>query len=285
MIEELARYRDWIGRSETRAGLITAYPADVFAATLDRDDAPLGDGDALPPGWHGFYFGEVVRLSETGADGHARKGGFMPPLPLPRRMWASSRMVFRAPLRIGETVRRVATITDVAPKAGKSGPLCFVTVTNEYFGAGGLAVEEIQTTVYRGPAEAGAKPPVPQPPPTGAVWHREVLPSTVLLFRYSALTMNSHRIHYDRVYATGAEGYPGLLVHGPLTMTLLLDLFRRMMPAATLSAFSVRAVAPLFDIAPFTLAGAPAAEGGRARLWAVAADGGLAMTAEAEFAG
>lgn len=283
--------KDWIGRSQTASGQITAGPADMLAATFDRDDAPLGDGDAIPPGWHWYYFPEVVKLSETGPDGHPAKGGFMPDVPLPNRMWAGVKMTFERPLRVGQAVRRTSTIAEVVPKDGRNGPLCFVTVRHEIFGPEGRATVEDHNTVYRGAAPAGgtspppsrAAPPSRAEPPAEAVWQREIRPDPVLLFRYSALTMNSHRIHYDRDYVTGVEGYPGLLVHGNLTTTLLLDLFRRERPEASLKTFAVRALAPLFDTAPFTLAGAPGPEDGTARLWAVTPTGTIAQSAEVTF--
>ncbi len=283
--EALERARGWVGRSRTATGLITAAPADILAATFDRDDAPLADGDPIPPGWHWYYFPEVVKLSETGADGHAARGSFMPPVPLPRRMWAGVRMRFDRPLRVGETATRVSTVADVTPKTGRTGTLCFVTVRHEISGEAGLATLEEHTTVYRGDAAgAAARPGAAAPPQVPeAVWSREVDPTTVLLFRYSALTMNSHRIHYDRDYVTGAEGYPGLLVHGNLTATLLLDLFRRARPHAALRTFAVRALAPLFDGAPFTVAGAPGPGPGEGRLWALTPAGGLAQSAEIAF--
>ena len=283
--EALGRARGWIGRSETATGRITAAPADILSATFDRDDAPLTDGDPIPPGWHWYYFPEVVKLADTGPDGHKAKGGFMPPVPLPRRMWAGVRMRFDRPLRVGETARRVSTIADVAPKSGRSGTLCFVTVRHEIFGEDGLATHEEHATVYRAADAGKAAPPPPrrQPPGIEAVWSREIEPTAVLLFRYSALTMNSHRIHYDRDYVTGVEGYPGLLVHGNLITTLLLDLFRRARPGATLRSYAVRALAPLFDGAPFTVNGAPGPGEGEGRLWALTPDGGIAQTAEITY--
>ena len=279
--------RDWIGRGRTAAGLITAAPADILAATFDRDDPPLVAGDAIPPGWHWYYFPEAVKLSETGPDGHAAKGGFMPAVPLPRRMWAGVAMTFERPLRVGQAVRRVSTIADVTLKNGRAGPLCFVTVRHEIFGPDGLATVEDHDTVYRGaaPAAGASAPPRADEPPAEAVWRREIRPDPVLLFRYSALTMNSHRIHYDRDYVTGVEGYPGLLVHGNLVATLLLDLFRRALPAVRLETFAVRALSPLYDTAPFTLAGAPGPEPGTAKLWAVSSTGGIAQSAEVTFQG
>ena len=229
----------------------------------------------------------AVGVSLLGAFPAAQVGmPALPPVPLPRRMWAGVRMRFDRPLRVGETARRVSTVADVMPKSGRSGALCFVTVRHEVFGEDGLATHEEHTTVYRGPDPGGATTgPQRQTPEIEKVWLREVDPTTVLLFRYSALTMNSHRIHYDRDYVTDVEGYPGLLVHGNLIATLLMDLFRRARPEATLRTYAVRALAPLFDGAPFTVAGAPGPGEGEGRLWALTPDGGIAQTAEIAFEG
>lgn len=279
-------FSDWIGNSRTEEGVASAYPADCFTVTLDRDDAPFKDGDPLPPAWHYFYFHELVKLSETGPDGHMARGQFMPPIPLQRRMWAGSKMHFHSPIRIGEAIRKVITISDIAVKDGKAGPLCFVTTTEEVFAADDrLTTVEERTQVYRDPAPAGSPPPPPRPAPTEAVWSRDIHPSAVLLFRYSALTMNSHRIHYDKDYVRDEEGYPGLLVHGPLTMTLMLDLFRHEMPAAEIASFDLRAVSPVYDTMDFSVHGAPGDEPGKCLLWAMTGEGALAMTADVTYRG
>lgn len=283
MTDDIERLQDWVGRTQQFDSLITAYPADALAATFDRDDAPLTEGDAIPPGWHQLYLREVAKLADTGRDGHPATGDFLPPVPLPRRMWAGTKSVFHAPLHVGEPIRRVTTIEAVTPKQGKTGRLVFVTLRHEISGAGKLAVTDIQDVVYREEAKPGAAAPTPRPAPAEAVWRRPVHPTPVLLFRFSALTMNSHRIHYDRSYVTEVEGYPGLLVHGPLTAVLLMDLFRREMPDAVLTTFDVRAVAPLYDTDDFSLEGAPGIDGGSAKLWALDHAGALAMSAEATF--
>ena len=279
----IGNFDDWIGRSETAECDVTAEPSDILAATFDRDDAPLQPGDPIPPGWHWYYFHEVVRMSDIANDGHRKRGGFMPPVPLPRRMWAGSELSFHRPITVGEHITRTSTITDVTVKDGKTGTLCFVTARHEIAGRGGLATVEDHTTVYRGAADPNATPPKPPPAPAEAVWRRTINPSPVLLFRYSAVTMNSHRIHFDHVYVTEVEGYPGLVVHGPLTTTLLLDLFRREMPNATPTRFKVRAISPLYDTNDFTVEGAPG-EAGAAKLWARNHEGGLSQSAEIEFA-
>jgi 3-methylfumaryl-CoA hydratase len=263
----------WIGRSEEQTDQITLTPIAALSATLDRQDPPPQTGDPLPPLWHWLYFLPLHRQSELAPDGHAGRGGFLPPVPLPRRMWAGGRFEFHRRLRIGETIKRTSRIMDVKYRVGRSGPLVFVVVRHEV----GDALAEEQDLVYRGhSAHAQA-----QPAPQDAAWERSIYPDDVLLFRYSALTFNGHRIHYDRRYATEVEGYPGLVVHGPLIATLLLDLLRRSLPNADIARFSFRAVSPLFDIAPFSVCGQP--DGSIVRLWAKNSEGGLAMEASAEL--
>lgn len=287
---DLGRLRDWIGRSETRSDLLTATPIAALSATLDRDDPLPEPGTTLPPLWHWLYFTPLTRHSELGEDGHARRGGFLPLVPLPRRMWAGGRLDFVQPLRVGETVSRVSTIKDVTVKHGRTGALVFVNVRHEFSNAQGLALAEEHDIVYRdapppatpgAPGAAGTPAPEPTPAPRDEQFSREIVPDPVLLFRYSALTFNGHRIHYDRSYVTGVEGYPGLIVHGPLIATLLLDLLRRQLPHATVKRFSFKAVRPTFDIHPFTVCGK--LEGQTVTLWSRDHEGWLTMQATAEI--
>ena len=282
----------WIGRSETLHDTIGATPVRALAATLDHAPSPIDAGTALPPLWHWLYFLPLHRQSEIGPDGHARRGGFMPPVALPRRMWAGSQLEFRAPVRDGDRVSRTSTIADVTVKGGRSGQLVFVKVRHElrcnYDGdrSGGddatePALVELHDIVYRAARQAGDIDPPPQPAPAEAAWRRQIVPDAVLLFRYSALTFNGHRIHYDRRYVTEVEGYPGLVVHGPLIATLLLDLLRRQMPDADVAAFRFRAVRPSFDLHPLQVSGAPQPDGKTVRLWAQDHDGWLTMDATA----
>jgi 3-methylfumaryl-CoA hydratase len=282
--EALAQLRAWEGRSETLHDVITAAPVRGLVATLDRDDPEPVAGTELPPLWHWLYFLPQHRQSELGPDGHARRGGFLPPVPLPRRMWAGGRLQWHAPLRVGEEVQRTSRIVSVTHKAGRSGDLLFVLVRHEVANAQGVALSEEHDIVYRAAAQPGEPAPAPQAAPTDAAWSREIVPDDVLLFRYSALTFNGHRIHYDRRYVTQVEGYPGLVVHGPLLATLLVDLARRERPDARLAAFRFKAVRPTFDLHPFRVCGAPSADGRGARLWAQDHEGWLTMQAEAEFA-
>ncbi|MBK19259.1 MAG: acyl-CoA dehydrogenase [Rhodospirillaceae bacterium] len=276
------QYEAWIGKQSSTEALVTAYQADALTATLDRDDPAYKEGDAIPPGWHLFYIREVVKLRDTAEDGHPKRGDFLPPIDLPRRMWAGTQATYHKPIHVGETIRNVTTIESVTPKVGKTGQLVFLKLKHEISGEDGIATTEIQDVVYREEAKPDAVAPEPPPAPGDAVWKRTIQPSPVLLFRYSALTMNSHRIHYDRTYVTEIEKYPGLLVHGPLTFTLLLDLFRRENPDSTLKSFSVRAVSPIYDTHDFTVEGTPG-EAGEATLWALNHDGRLAMSAKATF--
>lgn len=274
---------DWVGKSRAAEGRIEAWPADALNATLDRDDAALADGDAIPPGWHQIYLHQVARLADTAADGHPRRGGFLPPIPLPRRMWAGTKSTYHRPLYVGERIAWVSTIGAVTPKEGRTGKLVFLRIDHEISGEDGVATSEVQNLVYREEAIPGATPPTPPAAPTGAVWRRDIHPDPVLLFRFSALTMNSHRIHYDRKFVTEGEGYPGLLVHGPLTAVLLLDLLRRKRPDAALRSSDIRAISPLYDIEDFAVEGAPGEDGASASLWARNHQGGLAMSADVTF--
>jgi 3-methylfumaryl-CoA hydratase len=273
--------RSWIGKQETLHDQVTRFPIAALSATLDRDDPTPAAGDPLPPLWHWLYFLPTARQSILGPDGHPARGGFLPPVPLPRRMWAGGRFTFHQPLRVDEAITRVSTVQDVTIKQGRNGALCFVLVKHQVSGINGLALEEEHDIVYRDAPQPGEAPAAPRPVRTDGVWQRDIQPTDPLLFRYSALTFNSHRIHYDRRYVTETEGYPGLIVHGPLIATLLIDLLRRNtdQPVAT---FRFRAVSPLFDIAPFSVHGAPDGKGG-ATLWARNPTGHLAMEAEATF--
>ncbi|OLC66958.1 MAG: acyl-CoA dehydrogenase [Betaproteobacteria bacterium 13_1_40CM_4_64_4] len=272
----------WVGKSEARDDVIDVRPLVLLSATLDRDDASPRPGDAVPPLWHWLYFLPVYRQSEVGPDGHAKRGGFLPPVPLPRRMWAGSRIEWHRPLAVGATARRDSRIVSVTPKRGQSGELVFVVVRHEISVAGGLALTEEHDIVYRDLAPADPeRRKTPATPP--AAWTRRIVPDDVLLFRYSALTFNSHRIHYDRRYVTEIEGYPGLVVHGPLLATLLVDLLRRHRPDALLRRFEFRASKPLFDVAPFDVCGRPE-DDGRVSLWAQGPDAALAMSAVATLA-
>ncbi len=276
---DIENLRGWIGKTESVADVVTPVPIAALAATLDID----ARFDQLPPLWHWLYFLPVYRWSDLGPDGHPKRGGFLPPVPLPRRMWAGGCVEFHHPLSVGESVTRTSKIVDVQFKEGRSGLLVFVLVRHEIADRRGIALTEEHDIVYRemsAPA-AGIAPAKPAAAPDNAAWERAIHPDDVLLFRYSALTFNGHRIHYDRRYATEVEGYPGLVVHGPLIATLLVDLVRSNLPRAKIARFEFRAVSPLFDTSPFSVCGKPEDDGTTIRLWAKNATGGLAMTATA----
>ena len=283
MTLDIEHLRGWIGRTETGDDVVTATPLRALTATLDRDDAPQQPGDAIPPCWHWLYFLPVHRQSEIGPDGHPRRGGFLPPVPLARRMWAGSRIEFAEPLRVGQRISRRSSIDDVRLKEGRTGPLVFVDVRHEISAEGRAAVVDEHHIVYRDMPRTGEPMPGGVAAPADENWSRRIVPDDVLLFRFSALTFNGHRIHYDRRYVTTVEGYPGLVVHGPLIATLLLDLLRRELPQPRVTQFTFRAVKPLFDTAPFEICGRR--EGPRTvKLWARDADGHLAMDASATLA-
>jgi 3-methylfumaryl-CoA hydratase len=263
--------------------IVTATPYAALSATLDRPAERPAAGTLLPALWHWLYFLPLHRQSEIGPDGHAKRGGFLPAVPLPRRMWAGSQFEFHRPLRVGDALTRVSTIHDVTEKSGRTGPLVFVKVRHEISRAGEaeVALTEFHDIVYREAPKPDEVPPEPRPVPTGAAWERRWTPDDVLLFRYSALTFNGHRIHYDRRYVTEIEGYPGLVVHGPLIATLLLDLLRYQHPEAEVAQYRFKAVRPIFDINHFSVCGEPLADGKTVHLWAKDHEGWLAMDATA----
>lgn len=280
-VVDIDHLREWIGKTESREDRITLAPLAALSATLDRQDPFPGDGDTLPPLWHWLYFLPLHRQSELGPDGHPKRGGFIPPVPLPRRMFAGGRQQFHGELHAGEEISRVSRIADVTHKMGRNGPLVFVLVRHEISNKHGLALVEEHDIVYRESLRPGEGVQRPQPAPVNAAWSREVLADAVVLFRYSALTFNPHRIHYDLRYCTEVEGYPGLVVHGPLIATLLADLLRRNIPEARVTHFSFRAVRPLFDTHPFSVKGRAESDGKIVKLWAKDHEGWLCMEAAA----
>lgn len=278
----MERLDAWIGRTESRTDVVTAWPAVALTATLDRRDPEPEPGDALPPGWHWLYFLEAAPASELGPDGHPKRGGFLPPVALPRRMWAGGRIEFRRPLRVGDEIHRDSTILSIVPKQGRSGALIFVTVRHSVTAGGELAVIEDHDIAYREAAKPGDPPAQAEAAPREASWRREIIADPVMLFRYSALTFIGQRIHYDFEYCRNVEGYPGLVVHGPLQVILLLDLARRHEPRAV-KRLEYRARHPLFHFERFSLNGQPAADGFRAELWSANPAGNYAMSATAYF--
>ncbi|MCO5099305.1 MAG: MaoC family dehydratase N-terminal domain-containing protein [Burkholderiaceae bacterium] len=315
---ELEHLQQWIGRGERSVDRVDPARVVQLAATLERSDVRGEPGEALPPLWHWMHFAPAAPASQLGPDGHPRRGGFLPPVPLPRRMWAGGRLVFEHPLRVGDDIVRDSRIADVRGRQGRSGSLVFVTVAHAVSDARGVAIREEHDIVYRdqpdasgaaaatasgadaanasgagaakasgaGAASGAAAPARPAPAEAAArtdeQFARRIVPDPVLLFRYSAVTFNGHRIHYDRSYVTGVEGYPGLVVHGPLIATLLLDLLHRERADARVARFAFKALRPLFDLNAFDVCGRAAGEGSF-DLWARDHEGRLAMQASAEL--
>jgi len=278
---DMDHLKQWVGRKMSATDTLAKAQAERLALTLDYARSPR-HGDPLPALWHWIYFTPGARQSELGADGHPKLGGFLPPIPLPRRMWAGGRLTFHALLRVGETVTRETEILSLTEKHGKQGALIFLTLRHSLSNDGGLAIEEEQDIVYREPSITR------QPAPAiGALaearWRDAFEPGPTLLFRYSAATFNAHRIHYDLPYATGTEYYPGLVVQGPLTATLLADALIRH-AGGPLASFSFRGQAPLFAGHTMRVCGEPNGETGGYRLWAEGPGGYIAMFATAQTA-
>ena len=275
----------WIGRTESLTDQMTRQTARRAAAMLDLPDADLVDGAAVPQGWYALLFGPLAPQSQIGPDGHPQHGDFLPPIALPRRMFAGRRTTFHAPLKIGDEVERVSEIARIEPKEGRSGRMIFVTVIHRLRARGTLLVTEEQDIVYRAAIQPGAAPAAtaPQGAPAAPAWTRAARPDAVILFRYSALTYNGHRIHYDADYTRDVEGYPERVVNGGLTTLLLLEAARAEL-RRPFAAVATRNVRPLFVDRPISLCGTAAADG-RAQLWVLDADGALALQASAELAG
>ncbi|MEP9349205.1 MaoC family dehydratase N-terminal domain-containing protein [Xanthobacter sp. KR7-225] len=274
---DAAHLRSWIGREERVSDLVTARGVREMRATLDLPPGTPQPGDEAPLAAQWCLAPPTVPNSGLGPDGHPARGGFLPPVPLPRRMWAGGALAFHDALRVGDAVERHSTIEDVVVKEGRTGTLCFVTLKHLYATPRGLAVEERQDVVYRG-ADAASGGSGAADGPRAARHSETVVPTPMLLFRYSAITFNGHRIHYDRDYCLHEEGYPGLIVHGPLQATLLAGFAARLLGRRP-ARFTFRSVRPIFDGAPMTLNAAEASEG--LELWTADADGRAAMLAQA----
>jgi 3-methylfumaryl-CoA hydratase len=279
-IEDLKKH---VGRKQVATDVIHPGPANLLRLAFGRQEPELREGDPLPPAWLALYFLPRFATADLRPDGSPRDAGVIPAMPLPRRMFAGERVCLHRPLRIGEAVRRETELADISMKSGGTGTLVFATVTSRVFGPEGLALEDERRTVFREEVQAGERNQAPrrEPAPADVPWRRRVTPDPVLLFRFSALTFNSHRIHYDRRWAMEVEGYPGLVVHGPLTTTLLIDFARDQHPDRRIVAYATQARAPLFDTAPFELRGRPTAKG--CECWAVTPEGTVAMGAEVEL--
>jgi 3-methylfumaryl-CoA hydratase len=271
-------WQAWVGRQETIRQRIAPDRVAALGATLGIE-GNYSDGAPLPPGWHWIFFNPFVPRQQLGTDGHPKRGGFLPLVSLPRRMWAGGRLAYEKPMIIGGEGARESTILKIEAKSGRAGRLVFVTVRHVLACDGVPCITEEQDIVYREAAAAGTPAPAAAPAPSDAAWSEEFLPDTVLLFRYSALTSNGHRIHYDQHYARAEENYPDLVVHGPLTATLL-QAFAERHAGKPLRTFEFRGMSPLFVSSPFRLEGK--ASGHALDLWAAGPGNALAMRASAE---
>ena len=272
----------WVGNQEILIDDITLFPAQALAAALNNETAPK-KGDKLPPFWEWMYFLPTPKVEATGADGHPAKGGFLPPVPLPRRMWAAGEAEIHNALIIGQEAKRVSTILSVDGKSGSTGTLVFVNVKHEIFQNDTLCITEIQNIVYREQPTERAELPPGKTAPENPEWTKTITPDPVLLFRFSALTYNGHRIHYDRNYAVDDELYSALVVHGPLLVTLLMELKRAQLPDKNISKFKFRAVRPTFDNNPFQVQGN--IDGNKLALWSADKDNMLCMQLDVELEG
>jgi 3-methylfumaryl-CoA hydratase len=279
---DLAALQGWVGRSEVAEDEAAAPLIRRLAALLDLDPAPFTRGAALPEGWYAILFPAVARQSQLGPDGHPRRGDFLPPVPLPRRMFAGRRVRFLAPIRIGAELRRTSTIAAVTPKQGRSGRMVFVRVDHAITDGTTTLVHEEQDIVYREEPAPGAKPAAPETPPAlpPADATEVFAPDTVTLFRYSAITFNGHRIHYDADYTRGEEGYPALVVNGGLTALRLIEMAKRHLPDGRIARFAVRNVNPFFVTRHAELR-CRIEEPGKLSLWAVDDTGRVLAQAEA----
>ncbi|MFC5423412.1 MAG: protein dehydratase [Stutzerimonas stutzeri] len=268
--------KSWIGKSEQSSDLITPRLVASYEATFSPHLAPYPQGEA-PLALHWCLAPPISPMAALGRDGHAAKGEFLPPVELPRRMWAGGRIETITPLRTGDEVTRHSTIGDVSYKEGRSGPLCFVAVDHELVTSRGVALRERHNIVYREAAKPGAEPPAAAAPaerrPADLTWTVEADP--VLLFRYSAITFNSHRIHYDQPYVTGVEGYAGLVVHGPIQATLIMNIIATLSGSEPIR-LDYRGLAPLIAGEAFQVKAKRLGDGAIAA-WTEGADGRVRM--------
>jgi 3-methylfumaryl-CoA hydratase len=282
VIVDLSALHRHIGARIRDDDVATEAPLKAIVAAFDREEKAPGEGEAIPEGWHIGYFLSTTPTALLAPDGTASGSGVLPKLPLPRRMYAGTRIAFNAPLRVGDRLRRESELTDLQVREGSTGTLILATQSRRISTPRGLAITEEYDIVFR-EGVPGAKSGIPkrEEPPAGLPWRRTITPHPVNLFRFSALTGNPHRIHYDRPYAMEVEGYPGLVVHGPFTQTCLINFIRDHSPGRFIRAFAMRARAPLFDTAPFDLVGRPTEAGAACEAWAITPGGTIAMHASA----
>jgi 3-methylfumaryl-CoA hydratase len=280
---DLDHLRQWIGRSTEASDIVTAQLVKGLRATLFQEIGEPKTGDAAPFTTHWCLAQPVFPMSELGPDGHPARGGFLPPVPLPRRMWAGGELEFFEPLRVGDDAKRTSRISDVTMKAGSTGTLCFVSVVHEVTTSRGLAIRERQDIVYREMSGTSQQAPAAKPaaPPPAAQHRERHVSDPVLLFRYSALTFNGHRIHYDRDYVTKVEGYPGLIFHGPLQATLIVELAAKLHGGQPPKKLSYRGLQPLFEGSEFSI-NANKTDAGM-ELWVANAEGQPTMKGTASW--
>lgn len=260
--EDLREYHNWIGRSQTICDVLEPARANALDI-LSGGSGGFKAGEKLPLLHHWLYFWEVKPASSLGPDGHPAKGNFLPPVPLPRRMWAGGRVEFRKPLFIGQKVTKKSTILTISEKHGRGGRLVFVTVQHQLDAGDGVAIVEEQDLVYREASTEMLPLPVSEPSPQSG-WSETIVPDSIMLFRFSALTMNGHRIHYDKPYAVEQECYPALVVHGPLQAIMMIQLAQSNLELPV-SRFEFRGQQPAFESLPLHICGNPSSDG--AELW------------------
>ncbi|MDB3993146.1 MaoC family dehydratase N-terminal domain-containing protein [Gammaproteobacteria bacterium] len=275
-------FNKWIGKTETTADDVTLAPLNAMAATLDKKFQRFQVGDQIPALWHWAYFLHPAPQKKLAKDGHPERGDFLPPIPLPRRMWAGSRLHFISPIHAGDHLSRKSTIKNITIKEGKSGLLAFVNVLHEISTPSGTLLSEEHDIVYREKpsSDNSTSPRNTVAAPISSDFSARINPDPVFLFRYSALTFNGHRIHYDREYARLEEGYPGLIVHGPLLATLLIGTFAEHNPSAEIKKFEFRATNPVFDTNSFEVCGMNPNSDGEASVWIKNHNGNLCMQAQ-----
>lgn len=278
---DISYLQGWVGKQETKEDDISLFPAQALAAALNNDNIPA-KGDLLPPFWEWLYFLPTPRGDATGLDGHPDKGGFLPPVPLPRRMWAAGEVDCHQALVIGKPATRLSTIESVELKSGSTGALVFVNVRHDISQNGSLCISQLQNIVYLEQPTEKSELPSGKSAPAELDFMHLIKPDPVLLFRYSALTYNAHRIHYDRNYAVDEELYPALVVHGPLLVTLLLELKRQHFDDEVIKGFKFRAVRPTFDTAAFSVSAKR--KGKSLSLWSADESGSVCMTIQAALA-
>ncbi len=283
MIIDIEPLKKQLGRRIEDEDVVTRAPIRAVLATFDRQEKVPQEGEPIAPGWHLLYLHSYARRAQLGRDGAAAEGGVLPKIPMPRRMYAGSTFIFEGDIRVGDKLRREVEFTDIQLREGSTGTLVITTQTRRIFTSRGLALSEAANTVFREDPKPGQKSgtPVRETAPSDVPWRRTIKPDPVMLFRYSAITFNPHRIHYDRTYCMETEGYPGLVVHGPFAQQCIFDLLRDSTPGRKVKTIAIRARAPLFDTGPFDVIGRPTPDGNGAELWTVTPKGTIAAQATA----